>query len=56
MKEYRSEKVFGDDGEFLHARIELRPRSRNPVHQPIVLTPDDEDEVRVMAELVEVVG
>lgn len=56
VKEYRSEKAFDDDGEFLHARIELRPRSRNPVHQSIVLTPADEDEVRVMAALVGVVG
>ncbi len=56
VKEYRSEKVWGEDGEFLHIRIELRPRSRNPVHRPIVLTAEDEGEVRVMAELVDVVG
>jgi len=56
VKEYRSERVWGDDGNFLHTRIELRTRSRNTVRQPIVLTPEDEGEVRVMAELVEVGG
>lgn len=55
VKEYRSEKVFAEEGGFRQVRIELKPRSRNPEHQPIVLTAEDEGEVQVMAEFVEVV-
>jgi len=42
VKEYACEKVHDSEGGFEHTRIELRPRSRNPVHQPIVFTPEDE--------------
>jgi hypothetical protein len=56
VKEYFSEKVFDADEESRHTRVELRPRSRNPEHKPIVMTPADEGEVRVIAEFVEVVG
>lgn len=54
VKRYRSEKVLDQDGNPRHARITLEPL--NPAWEAIELTPDDEGEVRVVAELVEVVG
>ncbi len=56
VKEYRSEKVPAEEGDFRHTRITLSPRSRNPKHQPIVLTPEDEGAVGVLAEFVRVLG
>ena len=53
VKRYESEKAAqNDDGDWRHARITLKPR--NPRFRPIVLAPRDEDQVRVVAELVEV--
>ena len=54
MKVYRSRKVPAEDGGWRHVEITLEPL--NPKCQPIVLTPSQEDEVRVIAEFVEVVG
>lgn len=54
LKVYTSEKARAGDGDWQHTRIVLKPL--NPAHQPIVLTPADEGEVRVIAEFVEVVG
>jgi SOS-response transcriptional repressor LexA len=53
VKVYRSEKVETDEG-MQHARIILEPL--NPQYEPIVLTPEHEGQVRVLAEFVEVVG
>lgn len=56
VKTYHSEKVHGPEGEFRHERIELRPRSANPDHAPIVLTPEDEGDVWVFGRFLEVLG
>jgi SOS-response transcriptional repressor LexA len=54
VKRYESEKVTSDDGTWRHINITLKPN--NPDFQPIVLTCEDEGTVRVIAELVEVMG
>jgi type III restriction enzyme len=54
VKRYRSEKAVRDDGGWEHQRIVLEPL--NPDFAPIVLEPEHEDEVRVVAEWVQVVG
>ena len=51
VKRYESRKVPGA-GSWHHERITLRPL--NPAFEPIVLNDADEDRVRVIAELVEV--
>ena len=42
------------DGAWRHTRITLKPN--NPAFEPIVLTGEDEGELRVVAELIEVLG
>lgn len=54
VKEYSSRKAPSEDGEFEHTEIVLSPL--NPAYEPIVLTPEHEGHVRVLAEFVEVVG
>ena len=54
LKVYSSEKIVAEDGEWQHERIILNPL--NSVFQPLVLEPESEGEVRVIAELVGVVG
>jgi type III restriction enzyme len=53
VKVYESEKVVKED-EWEHKSITLKPL--NPKYDPIVLTPTDEGDVRVLAEFIEVVG
>jgi phage repressor protein C with HTH and peptisase S24 domain len=54
VKVYSSEKVENPDSEWRHTRITLKPL--NSAYEPIVLTPESEEDVRVIAEFVEVVG
>lgn len=54
VKKYGSEKVEDAEGGWRHVKISLNPL--NPAYDAIVLTPEDENEVRVLAEFVEVVG
>ncbi len=54
LKVYSSERVGDPETEWQHTRIVLKPLNR--AYEPIVLTPREEGEVRVLAELVEVVG
>lgn len=54
LKVYSSEKVVGDDGEWQHDRITLKPL--NPDYQALVLEPDQQGAVRVVAEFVSVLG
>ena len=54
LKRYESEKAASDDGTWRHSKITLKPLK--PEFSPIVLTADDEDSVRVIAEFVELVG
>ena len=53
VKRYRSEKATDEDG-WRHVRVVLAPD--NAEYEPIVLTPEDEGTVAVVAELVEVLG
>ena len=53
VKRYRSEKAADEDG-WRHVRVVLAPD--NAEYEPIVLTPEDEGSVAVVAELVEVLG
>jgi SOS-response transcriptional repressor LexA len=54
IKRYESEKSDAEEGGWRHFRITLRPV--NPDIKPIELTTDDEGDVRVVAELLEVLG
>ena len=54
FKEYHSQKATKGDS-FVHTRIELRPLSDDPSHEPIALQPEEEGSVRILAELVGVV-
>lgn len=51
LKVYRSERSEADDGGWGHTSIRLEPL--NPAHEPLTLTPEDEDQVRVIAEWVQ---
>ena len=54
LKVYTSEKAVEADGACQHTRIVLKPL--NPEFEPIVLTAKEEGDVRVIAELCNVVG
>ena len=54
VKRYRSEKASDGMGGWRHTEIRLVPE--NPEFAPIVLTEAREDEVRVVAELIDVLG
>ncbi|HYU32600.1 MAG TPA: type I restriction enzyme endonuclease domain-containing protein, partial [Thermoanaerobaculia bacterium] len=56
VKRYTSEKAQGEDGAWAHTRIVLRPDTDREGYEPIVLEPGEEGEVRVVAELLGVVG
>jgi hypothetical protein len=49
LKVYASEKEETSEGSWHHTKILLKPV--NPGFEPIVLTPEDEEDVRVIAEL-----
>jgi hypothetical protein len=55
LKRYVSEKSNADDGSWRHVKVTLEPNN-NPEFKPIELTTDDEGTVKVVAELVEVLG
>jgi SOS-response transcriptional repressor LexA len=52
VKRYRSQKAVAPDGSWAHTSIRLEPE--NPHYDPIALTPRDEGEVAVIAELIDV--
>ena len=52
LKKYHSEKIPDKDTGWTHQKIVLKPL--NPGYKPIVLTPDHENQVRIIAELIEV--
>jgi type III restriction enzyme len=54
VKKYHSEKVSAEEGDWQHLRITLQPES--PEFEPIVLTPEAEHDVRVIAEFVAALG
>ncbi len=53
VKVYESEKRSAKDGEWEHARIVLKPR--NPDFTPIIIEPNDEGDVRIVAEFVSII-
>ena len=54
VKRYTSEKAEGNaDGDWRHTRITLRPT--NPAYKPIILSAEEDDTFRVIAEFLEVV-
>ncbi|MBU0508889.1 DEAD/DEAH box helicase family protein [bacterium] len=54
VKRYHSEKTGADDGEWQHLKIVLSPI--NQEFRPIVLVPEDQEAVRVVAEYVATLG
>jgi hypothetical protein len=56
VKLYESTKVTGADDSWRHGSIVLRPDSTLPDYEPIVLTGDQADDLRIVAELVAVLG
>jgi hypothetical protein len=50
VKKYSSVKLVSSDGEWRHKQILLSPLNRE--FEPIVLTPGDEDDFRILAEFV----
>jgi hypothetical protein len=54
VKRYRSEKAAGDDDSWKHTAVRLEPL--NPAYQPIVIAATEASDVRVIGELVEVLG
>ena len=54
IKEYSSVKNFDESGNWLHEKIELKPL--NSDYSPIIITPDDGDEFRVIGEFVGVLN
>jgi hypothetical protein len=56
VKVYQSEKVASDEAEWRHSRIVLKPDSTDPRYLPIVLEPKEAENLKVIAELVAVLG
>jgi len=54
VKIYQSEKIAADEGEWRHGRIVLKPDSTDARYRPIILDPEDADNLQVVAELVDV--
>ena len=50
IKEYSSSKNYDEFGNWQHEKIELKPLNKD--YNPIILTPDDGDEFRVIGEFV----
>lgn len=56
IKIYESEKTSDDEGGWQHKRIILKPETTAPGYDPIVLTGEEAGELKVIAELVAVLG
>lgn len=56
IKTYQSEKVAGEGDEWRHSRITLNPYSTDPSYKPIVFEAESGDEVKIIAEMVAVLG
>jgi SOS-response transcriptional repressor LexA len=54
VKRYSSEKIFDEDGDYTHTRIQLSPL--NPEYEPILLESAEEGILRVLGEFVQVVN
>lgn len=56
VKLYDSEKEAAYGGRWRHRRITLKPESSDPSYQPLVFENLEEGELRIIAELVEILG
>jgi len=56
VKVYESEKASHDDGDWQHTKITLKPDTTAAGYKPIVLKGDDAGELKVIAEMVAVLG
>jgi uncharacterized protein len=56
IKIYESQKKFENDGSWRHSKIILRPDSTYPEYEPIILSADQAEDLRVLAELVAVLS
>jgi DUF2075 family protein len=56
VKVYQSEKVSAEEGEWRHGRIVLKPDSTMSQYRPIVLEPEEAENLKVVAELIAVLG
>lgn len=56
VKRYRSEKTSGENDEWRHTRISLHPESNEPRYKPIELSPDQAEELRIVAEFIAVIA
>lgn len=54
VKTYESNKEIFPDGTWKHSQIVLRPDTAAPGYEPIVLDPESEEDLRVIAELIAV--
>jgi hypothetical protein len=54
VKIYHSEKVSIGDGEWRHSRIVLKPDSTDRRYQPIILEPGEAENLKVIAEFIDV--
>lgn len=54
VKRYSSEKIADPEGGWRHSRVTLSPL--NPEFQPIVLTPESEEDMQIVAECLAVLG
>jgi len=56
VKVYESEKVATADGSWRHSKVTLKPDSTDAKYEPLVFEGLEEGELRIVAELVRVVG
>ena len=56
IKVYESEKTSHDDGGWQHKKIILKPDTTSAGYEPIVLNSEDAGELKVIAEMVAVLG
>ncbi len=56
VKVYESEKKVLDDGTWRHVKIRLKPDTNAPGYEPIEISNESAEELRIIAELVAVLG
>ena len=56
VKLYESEKIIGEEEDWQHSRITLKPDSTESIYQPMVFVEESVEELVVIAEMVAVIG
>jgi hypothetical protein len=56
VKRYESEKITSGDGDWRHSRITLKPDSTDPRYKPMVFEEENASDLKVIAEMVAVLG